>query len=94
MCNAGGCPAARESKERGVVMGRYTKKELAEIKADHAYWDELGNVLGWRLHGFTGRNSGSFYTGRNSVTLGSTIYLTGPARDAIMLAINKAKLER
>ena len=72
----------------GEVMG-YTKQQLAVIEADKNYWEELADVLGWKLHGFTDRNTAGFYTGRNGVYIGSTLTLTGSERDTILSAIRK-----
>jgi hypothetical protein len=71
-------------------MARYTKKELAEIEADHVYWDELGDAVGWKLSGFTGRRHAGFHTGRQQIELPG-FSITGAERDAIMNAIKKAK---
>ena len=70
------------------MMG-YTKQQLAVIEADKNYWEELADVLGWKLHGFTDRNTACFYTGRNGVYIGSTLTLTGSERDTILSAIRK-----
>ena len=59
----------------------YTKQQLAVIEADKNYWEELADVLGWKLHGFTDRNTACFYTGRNGVYIGSTLTLTGSERN-------------
>jgi hypothetical protein len=69
-------------------MSRYTKRELAEIKADHEYWDEFGDAIGWKLIGFTGRTHASFDTGRKAIYLPS-FTVVGIERDAIMAAIKK-----
>jgi hypothetical protein len=69
-------------------MSRYTKKELAEIIADKAYWNEFGDTIGWTLTGWTGRRHAGFNTGRKQIELPG-FSITGAERDAIMAAIKK-----
>jgi hypothetical protein len=71
-------------------MTRHSKKELAEIDADHSYWDEFGNAIGWKLTGWTGRRHAGFNTGRTQIELPG-FSITGAERDAIMAAIQKVK---
>jgi hypothetical protein len=74
-------------------MSKYTKKELDEITADKKYWEEFGDAIGWKLNGWTGRRHAGFNTGRQQIELPG-FSITGSERDAIMLAINKAKAAR
>ena len=71
----------------------YTKKELSQMDSDHDYWDEFVDAIGWKLIGWTGRSNALIDTGRKNVYLPS-FSITGDERDAIMLAINKAKGEK
>jgi hypothetical protein len=60
--------------------------EVRQIQADAAYWNELGDALGWKMYGFTAQLTASYIT--DSI---SSVQLTGGQRDAIMNAINAAK---
>jgi hypothetical protein len=70
----------------------HTKKELAEMDADHKYWDEFCDALGWKLIGFTGRYNAGIDTGRMAVFL-PTFSITGAERDTIMAVIEKGKIK-
>jgi hypothetical protein len=60
--------------------------EVRQIQADAAYWNELGDALGWQMYGFTAQLTASYIT--DSI---SSVQLTGSQRDDIMAAINAAR---
>lgn len=62
----------------------YTKKEIEQIKADASYWRTLGLLTGWTLLGFTFRNSATY------ATRGQSLTLTGSQRDDIVSAITRS----
>lgn len=55
------------------------RTERERIEADAAYWNELADLLGWRLHGFTFRDHASFQT--RGMSLAS---INGIERDDIL----------
>lgn len=67
-------------------MSPYRKSELAIIKADQAYWNELALALGWQLRGFTDRKRASFITSKIS-NRWEIIEILPAQRDDILLAI-------
>jgi hypothetical protein len=60
--------------------------EQRQLFADQAYWSDLGDALGWRMYGWTGRLTASYITSQNS-----SVQLTASQRDDIMAAINAAR---
>ena len=58
---------------------RLTKRELAELEAERAYWQELADLVGWRLHGWSGF-SASFFTGEER----ENVYIGDPLYDAVV----------
>ena len=77
------------------------------MEADRAYWQELADLVGWRLHGWSGF-SASFFTGKEpkKVYTGEPLYdaivpqrthagdfltLNKPQRDDIVAAIRGAR---
>ena len=69
------------SEQKGE--GMTTKQDLAA----RDWWRELGNLLGWRVYGWTYRSECTYRDSR-----GRCIELTGPQRDEIMAAIGQNPL--
>ena len=67
-----------------------------EALADLQYWNALAKKLGWKLHGFSYRHTGSYITGRSATgtQVQPSLTLTGSERDQIMEAIEKGTNER
>jgi hypothetical protein len=63
-------------------------KEVKQIEEDLAYWQELADLLGWKVYGFTFKNTASYQTGKD---LWNTIQLTGGQRDDIVKAIRNGR---
>lgn len=61
-----------------------TEDELKEIEDDLAYWQELADLLGWQVVGFTFKNSALFET---SKVYNISLTLRGGQRDDIVRAI-------
>ena len=63
-------------------------KRETEATGDRDYWNEFGELLGWRLWGWSYRSGASFFTERNSTIV---LRITGQQRDQIMRAIESAR---
>jgi hypothetical protein len=63
-------------------------ENIKGLEEDLAYWNELANLLGWKVYGFTYKSSASFDTGG---MYHSTVQLTGYQRDDIVRAIRNAE---
>jgi hypothetical protein len=60
-----------------------------KVKEDMLYWQELADLVGWKLTGFSFRNTASYTTsGSNPDNRG--LQITGPQRDDIVSAIKRA----
>lgn len=69
-----------------------SKKELKQLVADRAYWEELGANLGWRLYGWSFQSSATFDTpNQNNPRQPFQIQMLASQRDAIMQALNEAR---
>lgn len=64
-----------------------TLEDLEALDEALAYWNELADLVGWKLYGFTYKNSASFDTGG---LYHNTIQLTANQRDDIVRAIKNA----
>lgn len=62
------------------------RREAAQILADADYWRRIESALGWRLLGFSWRETATFETGKYS-----SIVLKGHQRDDIINAIDYAE---
>lgn len=64
-------------------MNERTEEEVKQIDADAAYWRELEPLLGWMLHGFSGR-AGASYFGPGHPRDAAYINLDAAARDGLV----------
>jgi hypothetical protein len=73
-------------------MRKPSQSSVEQDIADRDWWNELGALLGWRVLGWTRRNSATFITSPDGESI---VYLElwGFQRDAIMVAIDAARKE-
>jgi len=62
--------------------------EMKQIVEDLAYWQELTNLLGWKVIGWTFQNSALLETGTG---FNNTLSLHGNQRDDIVRAIRNGR---
>ncbi len=43
-------------------MAIVSQHERKQVMAEHAYWKELADLVGWRIHGWSGKYSCSYWT--------------------------------
>jgi len=63
-------------------------EEDRQLQEELEYWQELETLLGWKLYGWTFKNSASYDTGG---LYHSSVTLTGKQRDDIVRAIKNAE---
>jgi hypothetical protein len=59
-------------------------KKDDDIKAQLAYWQELAELVGWEVMGWSFKNTASYVTGENQ-----TLQMTGRQRDDLVAAITR-----
>lgn len=64
----------------------YTPERLANLDEELVYWNELGDLVGWRVYGISYKKHASFWTNKEG-TRGCLIEMTGDQRDDLVRAI-------
>jgi len=58
--------------------------EKEDFTAEVAYWEELAELVGWKVQGWSYRETASYLTEKDHV-----LRLTGDQRDALVAAIKR-----